>query len=89
MKSLQIYALSGAPLTEIAELTPREKQVLGLICRGDDDVAIAKALTMSRTTVRNHVARIYGKIGVNKRGAAIIWGRERGLVQVDTTRAKR
>jgi DNA-binding CsgD family transcriptional regulator len=34
---------------------------------------------MTRNTVRNHVARIYGKIGVNKRGAAIVWARERGL----------
>ena len=70
---------SAEKMKEVAELTPREKQVLGLICRGDDDGAIATALTMSRNTVRNHTARIYAKIGVNKRGAAIVWARERGL----------
>ena len=75
---------SGAPLKEVAELTPREKQVLGMVCQGADDTAIAEALTLSRTTVRNHVARIYGKIGVNKRGAAIVWARERGLAQTDS-----
>ena len=73
---------SGAPVKEITELTTREKEVLSLVCQGDDDAAIALALGMSRTTVRNHVARIYGKIGVNKRGAAIVWARERGLAKV-------
>ncbi len=61
------------------ELTKRERQVLELVCRGLDDDDIAAELTLSRNTVRNHVARIYGKIGVNKRGAAIVWARERGL----------
>ena len=64
---------------EVADLTPKERQVLGYICQGADDATIGDALNMSRNTVRNHVARIYGKIGVNKRGAAIVWARERGL----------
>ena len=72
---------SGTPVKEITELTTREKEVLSLVCQGDDDAAIALVLGMSRTTVRNHVARIYGKIGVNKRGAAIVWARERGLAK--------
>jgi DNA-binding CsgD family transcriptional regulator len=29
--------------------------------------------------VRNHVATLYGKIGVNRRSAAVVWGRERGV----------
>lgn len=62
-----------------SELTKRERQVLELACRGLDDDDIAVELTLSRHTVRNHIARIYAKIGVNKRGAAIIWARERGL----------
>ena len=55
--------------------------MLSLVCKGEDDGAIAEALGMSRTTVRNHVARIYGKIGVNKRGAAIVWAENAGLRQ--------
>lgn len=72
---------SGEPTKDITELTSREKEVLGLACQGEDDAAIALALGMSRTTVRNHIGRIYGKIGVNKRGAAIVWARERGLAK--------
>ncbi len=60
-------------------LTSREREVLVLVCRGLDDTDIAAELSLSRNTVRNHVARIYAKIGVKKRGAAIIWARERGL----------
>jgi len=62
------------------DLSPREREVLGLICGGLDDKAIARRLSLSGNTVRNHVASIYGKIGVNRRAAAIVWARERGLV---------
>jgi PAS domain S-box-containing protein len=64
---------------EAAELTPREREVLGFICEGLDDKAIAQRLSLSGNTVRNHVASIYAKIGVNRRTAAVIWARERGL----------
>ncbi|RYD25531.1 MAG: PAS domain S-box protein [Lysobacteraceae bacterium] len=70
---------AGKPLKETAQLTPREREVLGHLGQGQDDEGIADALGLTRTTVRNHVSRIYGKIGVNKRGAAIIWARERGI----------
>ncbi|MFD2237999.1 helix-turn-helix transcriptional regulator [Aureimonas populi] len=78
-------APTRAPAREVAVLTRREKEVLSLLCQGAEDLAIAAELSMSRATVRNHVARIYGKIGVNRRGAAIVWGRERGLAQGKTS----
>jgi DNA-binding NarL/FixJ family response regulator len=62
-----------------AELTAREREVLSLICEGLDDKAIAAKLSLSSNTVRNHVASIYAKVGVNRRSGAIIWARERGL----------
>ncbi|MDG6719354.1 response regulator transcription factor, partial [Staphylococcus aureus] len=68
-----------AEAVETADLTPREREVLGLICEGLDDKAIAKRLSLSGNTVRNHVAGIYGKIGVNRRAAAVAWARERGI----------
>lgn len=63
----------------IDDLTPREREVLALICRGLDDKSIARALGVSGNTVRNHVARIYAKIGVNRRTAAAAWARARGF----------
>jgi PAS domain S-box-containing protein len=65
---------------ELSDLTPREKEVLSLICKGHGDAEIASILKLSRNTVRNHISMLYGKIGVNRRSAAVIWGRERGLV---------
>jgi PAS domain S-box-containing protein len=62
-----------------ADLSPREREVLRLICEGRSDKAIAQQLSLSGNTVRNHVASIYGKIGVNRRAAAVVWARERGL----------
>lgn len=60
-------------------LTTREREVLELICNGQNDGDVAEALGLSRNTVRNHVATLYGKIGVNRRSAAVVWGRERGF----------
>jgi len=68
--------LTGATLDD---LTAREREVLALICQGLDDKRIARALDLSGNTVRNHVARIYGKIGVNRRLAAVTWARARGF----------
>ncbi|MGH8117945.1 MAG: PAS domain S-box protein [Rhodanobacteraceae bacterium] len=64
---------------ELASLTPRELEILGLICKGQGDAEIAATLKLSRNTIRNHVANLYGKIGVKRRGAAVVWGRERGV----------
>ncbi|MGU3315101.1 PAS domain S-box protein [Sphingomonas sp. M6A6_1c] len=61
------------------DLSPREREVLGLICDDLDDTGIAERLSLSRNTVRNHVARIYAKLGVSRRSGAVIWGRERGM----------
>lgn len=57
---------------ELAGLTPRERDVLGLICQGSDDSQIASTLHLSRNTVRNHVATIYSKIDVHRRSAAVV-----------------
>jgi PAS domain S-box-containing protein len=65
------------------DLTAREREVLALICRGYDDKTIARTLDVAGNTVRNHVARIYAKIGVNRRIAAVAWARERGFDGTD------
>ncbi len=62
----------------LSDLTAREREVLALICRGMDDKTMARTLKVSGNTVRNHVARVYSKIGVNRRIAAA-WGRARGF----------
>ena len=72
----------------LSDLTPREQEVLGLMCLGTADEEISSTLGMSRNTVRNHVARIYGKIDVHRRSDAIVWARERGFVGPEKSPAK-
>ena len=88
-KLAQIRA-PGAPQSqgELADLTRREREILGLICDGHTDAEIAATLHLSRNTVRNHVAALYGKLDVHRRSAAIIWARQRGIVGYEKPRAR-
>ncbi len=70
---------SPAQAAGIADLTPRELEVLTLVCRGRSDPEIGAELRLARNTVRNHLASLYHKLGVNRRSALVIWARERGI----------
>lgn len=63
----------------IATLTRREREVLELIARGVDNPAIAKRLFISPPTVRNHITRIFDKLGVRSRAEAIVRARRTGF----------
>jgi PAS domain S-box-containing protein len=63
----------------VADLTAREREVLTLVCQDKSDPEIAMELHLARNTVRNHVASLYQKLGVNRRSALIVWARERGI----------
>lgn len=72
----------GAPVSqvEVAELTPRERQVLGRMAQGHDNAHIAAELGLAEQTIRNYITRVYEKLGVHSRADAVVWARERGLV---------
>lgn len=69
----------GVPAAPLERLTPREREVLGLIARGLDNHAIAERLYISRSTVRNHITRIFAKLGVHSRAQAVVAARDAGL----------
>jgi len=55
-------------------LSAREAEVMDLIASGRSNGEIARELFLSEKTVKNHVNRIYAKLEVNSRGAAIsLW----------------
>ena len=64
---------------ELDDLTKREREVLAMISHGWSDAEIAAKLSLTRSTVRNHVAALYSKISVHSRSSAIVWARERAL----------
>jgi DNA-binding CsgD family transcriptional regulator len=75
--------------SDIDILTGREREVLWLICEGRSDAEMSETLRLSQNTVRNHIASLYRKIGVNRRSAAVIWARERALTSDDALSPRR
>ena len=63
----------------LAELTERERKVLALVARGLSNAEIGGKLFISEKTVRNHLTRIFDKLGVNSRARAIVLARDAGL----------
>jgi DNA-binding NarL/FixJ family response regulator len=61
-------------------LTPREREVLGLIGRGMANKVIARELNLSEKTVKAHVSNILAKLGVTDRTQAALYAVRAGLV---------
>jgi PAS domain S-box-containing protein len=73
---------AGGMMTELGDLSRREREVLGLLSHGMTDPEIGARLGLALSTVRNHIAALYNKIGVHSRSKAIVWARERGITDV-------
>jgi DNA-binding NarL/FixJ family response regulator len=63
-----------------ATVTPREREVLDLICEGLTARQMATRLRVSQRTVEAHISKLYAKLGVKTRVQAMARGRQLGLV---------
>ena len=73
----ELFGASAArPASPFPELTPREREVLGLLADGARNSEIARRLGMTDKTVRNHVSAILMKLQVTDRTAAAIKARD-------------
>jgi len=61
------------------QLTGREREVLALVGEGMPNKLIARRLEISEKTVKAHLTRVYGEIGVTDRTQAALWARSHGI----------
>jgi DNA-binding NarL/FixJ family response regulator len=73
-------AVPVTPPEAIEKLTARECEVLELMGRGLSNGEIASTLVISEVTVKSHIGRIFTKLDLRDRAAAIVYAFDRGLV---------
>lgn len=67
--------------SELNKLSPREREILTFIARGQSNKVIARELDLAESTVKIHVQNVLRKLNLTSRVQAAVFAVEQGLVQ--------
>jgi two-component system response regulator DegU len=67
---------------KIALLSPREREIVTVLCEGLSNKQIAGRLFISEATVRNHITSILGKLKLSDRFELAIYSYRHGLAKI-------
>ncbi|WP_407280530.1 response regulator transcription factor [Aromatoleum evansii] len=67
--------------SELNKLSPREREILVLVARGQSNKEIARTLDLAESTVKIHVQNVLRKLGLTSRVQAAVFAVEQGIVQ--------
>ncbi|MGA2740974.1 MAG: response regulator transcription factor [Bryobacteraceae bacterium] len=77
-----VLAPHREPDPDYERLTPREKQILELIAKGNSNKEIAGILNLSVNTVSVHRANLMSALGIHRTTELVVWAVKKGLVQL-------
>jgi len=80
LQSKELVALAPPSMDLVTELTHREHEVLSLLAEGLGTEQMAAALSISTSTVRNHVRNVLSKFQVHSRLEAVVYASQHGLL---------
>ncbi|GGC06516.1 response regulator [Pseudoduganella buxea] len=78
---LQAGARPAEPASEIDRLTPREREILDCLARGESNKVIARSLDLSESTVKIHVQNVLKKLNLSSRVQAAVFAVEHRRAQ--------
>jgi DNA-binding NarL/FixJ family response regulator len=84
----ELSQVDSATESVFSPLTPREVEILDCVARGNSNKEIARLLSISDQTVKNHITSILRKLAVNDRTQAVIYALRHGWIKIaDTAQA--
>lgn len=81
----ELSQVDSATESVFSPLTPREVEILDCVARGNSNKEIARLLSISDQTVKNHITSILRKLAVNDRTQAVIYALRHGWIKIADT----